>query len=238
MQGKGLRSALAVAFIAIAAMAIGGCGSGGSDSNLTSRSAQDSTTSSDGSSQSAKRGSATENKSGGGNTNSSGASDTNPSTSHVNAKTNANGSPLGSSTAKSGDNSIQTYGFSATATEKSAAIAAMRSFEGAIAAHDYAKVCTMISAAYRDQLQQIASQPSLKGKGCAAALSGLLGRQASAARRAARGAVASVRVGGGNAFVLFRPAAGGPLSYFVLKLEDGKWKAIGLSTGTPLNPGV
>ncbi len=142
---------------------------------------------------------------------------------------NQNGAPLGTNTAKTGDNSIQTYGTDATGAEKAAVVAAMRSYVGAIADRDFAKVCAAVAVKIRAGLAE-------SDKKCPELLEKLIIIPSDEARRAANGTVTSVRVGGGNAFVLFRPAGSDVLNYFVLTVEDGEWKALGLSTGEPVNP--
>jgi hypothetical protein len=142
---------------------------------------------------------------------------------------NSNGAPLGSDTSKSGDNSIETYGTEVGGAEKAAAVAAMRSFVQAVAARDYAAICSGLAAKIRAGLAQ-------SGKPCPVLLESLLTIDPSEARQAANGTVTHVRVGGGNAFVLFHPAGGSSLNYFVMRQEGGKWKSLGLTIGTPLNP--
>jgi hypothetical protein len=143
--------------------------------------------------------------------------------------TNSNGAPLGSDTSKRGDNSIETYGSDAGGAEKAAVVASMRSFVRAIAARDFPNVCAQLAAKIRAGLAQ-------SSKACPELLESLVVISPSEARRAASGTVTHVRVGGGNAFVLFRPAGGSRLNYFVMTEEGGKWKSLGLTIGTPLNP--
>ncbi len=105
----------------------------------------------------------------------------------------------------------------------------MRSFDLAVAERDYAAVCNGLSSRIRDGLVE-------SGKACPELLETLLTISASQARASANGAVTHVRIGGGNAFVLFRPRGGSELEYFVMSLEGGKWKTLGLTVGTPVNP--
>jgi hypothetical protein len=145
--------------------------------------------------------------------------------------TNDNGAPLGSDTKKNGDNSIESYGTSAEGPEKAAVIAAMRSFVVAVAGRDYEGVCAGLADKIRDGLAE-------SNKRCPQLLETLMTISPSEAQRSANGTVTEVRVGGGNAFVLFRPAGGSELNYFVMTLEGGEWKSLGLTVGTPLNPSV
>ena len=148
------------------------------------------------------------------------------STSSGGPKKNDNGAPLGKNTAKSGDNSIQTYGTDETGPERDAAVAAMRSFVLAIADRDFPTVCGGLASKVRAGLSQ-------SGKTCPEVLKELVIIPPAEARASANGTVTAVRVGGGNAFVLFRPAGSNAANYFVLTLEGGVWKSLGLSTGTP-----
>lgn len=145
--------------------------------------------------------------------------------------TNDNGAPLGTDTSNSGDNSIQSYGTDAQGPEKAAAVSAWRSFVMAIAARDSATVCAGLSSRLRAGLSE-------SNKMCPELLSELVTIPPAEARNSASGNVTHVRTGGGNAFVLFYPADSNELNYFVLTLEDGQWKSLGLTVGDPLSPSV
>jgi hypothetical protein len=134
-----------------------------------------------------------------------------------------------------GDHSIQEYGSEAGGSENEEVVAAMRSFFSAMAAPHYTEVCAGIGAAYRESLARLAKLKHT-GSSCASLLGTLLtASAASEAKKAAGATVSRVRVKDGTAFVLFRPP-GGKLSYFVMKEEDGAWKATSISVGSPLNP--
>jgi hypothetical protein len=129
--------------------------------------------------------------------------------------------------------SIKEYGAAADGAGKAAVTAAAHSFFTAMATGDYARLCAGLAASNREQLAAF-----VKGGqgGCAAALKTLLNAAAATeARKAAGAAVTSVRIKGDSAFVLFTPKGGVP-SYFVMKKEDGAWKAIGLAPATPIDP--
>jgi hypothetical protein len=143
--------------------------------------------------------------------------------------TNDNGARLGADTTKNGDNSIESYGTDAEGPEKAAVIGAMRSFVLAVATRDYDGVCAGLAEKIREGLAE-------SNKRCPELLETLMTIPPAEAQRSANGTVTDVRVGGGNAFVLFRPAGGGEADYFVMTLEDGGWKSLGLTVGTPLNP--
>jgi hypothetical protein len=63
----------------------------------------------------------------------------------------------------------------------------------------------------------------------------LTSASSSEAKKAAAATVSRVRINDGTAFVLFQPRGGKP-SYFVMKEEDGAWKATSISVGAPLHP--
>lgn len=136
---------------------------------------------------------------------------------------------------QAGDQSIQEYGAEAAGGEREAVAAAARSFFGALADSDYAKVCAGLTSANRGQLQQYLKLGGGEVASCAAVLAKILSVPSSEASKAARATVSRVRIADGNAFILFRPA-GGKLSYFVMKDEDGAWKATSIAPGTPLSP--
>jgi hypothetical protein len=134
-----------------------------------------------------------------------------------------------------GDHSIQEYGSEAAGSEKEDVLTAMHSFLTAMAAGQHAKVCAGLLASARAQLVQLANAQG-KGGSCTVTLAKLLNPSVAAeASRAAKGTIGRVRVGEGNALVLFRPQ-GGKLSYFVMKEEDGAWKATSVALGAPLYP--
>jgi hypothetical protein len=134
-----------------------------------------------------------------------------------------------------GDHSIQEYGVEAAGSEKEDVLAAMHSFLVAMAAGQEVKVCAGLGASVRVQLGQLAKAQG-KGGSCTVILARLLNPAVSAeASRAVNGTIGRVRVGGGNALVLFRPQ-GGKLSYFVMKEEGGAWKATSMGAGAQLSP--
>jgi hypothetical protein len=151
------------------------------------------------------------------------------STTQSGGETNANGAPLGSNTSRAGDNSIQTYGSGAHRAQRAAIVAAMRGFDLALAARDYAEICSGLAV-------RIGATLASSGRNCPETVKALVVTPPSLARRSATGDVTQVRVGGDNAFVLFRPAGGGQLSYFAMEQEDGKWKSLALTAGTPVDP--
>ena len=138
---------------------------------------------------------------------------------------------------KGADNSVQVYGEEAGRAERAEVTKAMFAYFRALAAQNYAKVCAGFSEITKKQLEAFMKSQHRFGD-CASLLKEL--HQISPggtleAKRAAEGSVGHVRIGEGNAFVLFTPAGGRP-SYFVMKKEDGEWKSISDSTGAPLVP--
>lgn len=106
-----------------------------------------------------------------------------------------------------------------------------------MASSDYAKLCNGLLRSNREQLQVFLKAKHQHG-GCPTVLKTLIPPSETAvARKAAKGAITGVRIKGDTAFVLFRPS-GGPASYFVMKRENGEWKAISLAPGAPLNPSL
>ena len=134
-----------------------------------------------------------------------------------------------------GDDSIQTYGTEVEGEDEEAIVTAMRSFFRAMATADYPAICSGLTSANREGLEQYLKVKKKQGS-CETVLEEVLVTAAAPeARRAARGSVYQVRVENDNAFVLFTPA-GGVASYFVMKRENGEWKSTGLATGTPFDP--
>lgn len=133
------------------------------------------------------------------------------------------------------DNSIQEFGEEKSGEEKSAVTDAMFAFFRAMAASDYPAICNGLTKANVEQLETFLKLKDKQGS-CETVLEEILTAQGSEAKKAANGVVYQVREEDGNAFVLFVPE-GGVASYFVMKDEDGTWKATSVTTGTPLRPG-
>ena len=134
------------------------------------------------------------------------------------------------------DNSIQEFGEEQGGEEKSAVEEAMFAFFRAMANGDHKAICAGLTSANVEQLETFLKLKDKQGN-CETVLEEILTTQTSEARKALNGTVYQVREEDGNAFVLFVPQ-GGVASYFVMKNEDGAWKATSVTTGTPLNPGA
>ncbi len=137
---------------------------------------------------------------------------------------------------KGGDNSIQEFGEEQDGEEKSEVEDAMFAFFRAMASGDHKAICDGLTRANVEQLETVLNLKDKQGS-CETVLEEILNAQTSEAKKALNGTVYQVREEDGNAFVLFVPE-GGVASYFVMKSEDGTWKATSVTTGTPLKPGA
>lgn len=218
---KALRPLLAVAVVLALAGAVGCGGSSGVDSSSSTATAAKETTSAAKPSAKGSGGSAQAKAADKGQGQASGQAKPKPS--------------IAQEEEAPGDHSIQEYGAEAEGSEKEAVLAAMHSFLAAMSTGQHARVCAALLAPARAQLVQLAKAQG-KGGSCTVILAKFLNPSVAAeAKRAAKGTIGRVRVGEGNALVLFRPQ-GGKLSYFVMKEEDGAWKATSVALGAPLYP--
>lgn len=138
---------------------------------------------------------------------------------------------------KGSDNSVQVYGDEAGAAERAEVTKAMFAYFGALATLNYPKACSELSEVTKDAMERFMKAQHESG-GCTSLLKKLHIISPSGvveAKKAAEGSVGHVRIGEGNAFVLFTPAGGKP-SYFAMKEEAGAWKAVSASAGSPLVP--
>jgi hypothetical protein len=207
------RRALAVLAAAFALIAVSGCGSSSSSSSTESTAA--STASPE--------------------TSTPGATTTTPSGTQSTPTEGGSSTTTPSGTSASPDNSIQTYGSAAGGAEKAAVLSATHSFFHALAAPNYASVCSQLASSNRKELQQYLKLGHSKAHSCATLLPTLLQNIGPTASKAAKGTFTAVRIQGPRAFVLFRPK-GGPPSYFLMLKEGGTWKPTSLAPGVPLNP--
>jgi hypothetical protein len=134
-----------------------------------------------------------------------------------------------------GDDSIQTFGDEAESSEEEEIVAAMGSFLRAMASDDYPAICAGISAANREQLEQLVKLKKEGPTDCPSLLKTLLVGPNTEAQKAAEGTVYEVRVEGENAFILFTPRDG-TASYFVMKRDPDGWKSTSIGAGTPFDP--
>ena len=132
------------------------------------------------------------------------------------------------------DNSIQEFGEEPSEEESSEVVDAMFSFFRAMASSDHKAICDGLTKANVEQLETFLKLKDKQGS-CETVLQEILSAQVSEAKKSAAGTVYQVREEDGNAFVLFVPQ-GGVASYFVMKNEDGAWKATSVTAGTPIDP--
>lgn len=225
------RTLVAMAVLACVAWIVAGCGGGDAGTETTGSAAATPTT--EGSS--GPGAAESKGKGGGGKERSGPSKEAAPSGSGEEGESSEEGTANFGNPGKGGDNSIQTFGSEAGDGEEEEVVAAMRDFFRALAAKRYSKVCMSLTKTNLEQFEKLTEAQKLQG-GCPGLLEKLYREAPAEARQAAAGEVAGVRIGEGAAFVLFTPKGGDP-SYFVMKEEDGTWKATGVSTGTPF-PGA
>jgi hypothetical protein len=124
-----------------------------------------------------------------------------------------------------GDNSIQTFGEEGDGAEVDAASTALAGYLSARAEDDWAKGCPYLARATVAPLEELTSRsPQFKGKGCAAALSALMGGTPSSSRADTMSdGIASLRVEGDRGFALYHGPRG--VDYFVPMIKQGdQWR--------------
>jgi hypothetical protein len=136
---------------------------------------------------------------------------------------------------KGGDNSIPEYGEEAPASERQEAADSLHAYMDSLAAHRWQAACTYMSAsllATIERLPEISKQQSdLEGKGCAEILTAVTTQTPQAdLDAAAKADVASLRVEGDRAFLLYR-GAGGENYVMPMVREEGAWR-VGSLGGT------
>jgi hypothetical protein len=133
-------------------------------------------------------------------------------------------------TSPGSDNSVQEFGSEAHGEEFQAAATALHNLLDARAQRDWAAACEYLSKAARFGLAQLGAKVAqLRGSGCAAQLGALTGSIPSTAlREAAIADVASVRVKGDHAFLIYRGAQHQVEAVSAVR-EDGEWKVASLS---------
>jgi hypothetical protein len=133
-----------------------------------------------------------------------------------------------------GDNSIQEFGAEAGAEERAEATRTLSVFFSASKAEEWAKICGVLGAKARAQMEEFAKQsPKLKGKSCPGVIKLVYSSAPSGSQpEAIKGAVISLRRKGEQSFALYHGVDGKNYA-FPLVLENGEWKLIGLGA-TPL----
>lgn len=128
-----------------------------------------------------------------------------------------------------GDNSIQTFGEEAGASEVRAASVVLGDYLEARSRQEFARQCASLARSTVAPLEDFASRSPQSGdRGCAAVLSALLAPVPSSALANTMSAgIASLRVEGDRAFALYHGRKG--VDYFVpMEKENGKWKVAAL----------
>jgi len=138
-------------------------------------------------------------------------------------------------TAKGGDNSIQHYGVEAEANERVEVAAIVKAYLEAQAAARWPEACSYLSAEIRHNLEALLERAS-KGSArvsCATAMATFFQRAPQAALHAAADIeVLSLRVQGADAFLIYRDGKGTPTEMHMVS-EGGEWK-VGALIGNTL----
>lgn len=137
---------------------------------------------------------------------------------------------------KGGDNSVQEFGAEADTAEFDQAAATLHNFLDARAAGAWASTCRYMASSVVDSLQELATQSQqMKGSACASILAKLTNPAAKDLLReeAEQADVASLRIEGERAFVIFRGPEDEVLAMPMAR-EDGAWKVAALAS-TPLS---
>jgi hypothetical protein len=137
---------------------------------------------------------------------------------------------------KGGDNSVQEFGAEADTSELDAAATALHDFLDARAEGNWAAACNYMSKSVTESFEKLAAQGGAKGDtSCAATLEKLINPNAKALMKAeaAKADVGSLRIEGGQAFVIYTGTEGTVLA-MPMANEGGAWKVAGLA-GTPLS---
>jgi hypothetical protein len=136
------------------------------------------------------------------------------------------------------DNSVKTFGREMEGRVAEEVVTAMRSFLEAVAVADHRRICAGLSQEAIEEVEGLVSGRPGPGK-CSAGLSAIMAPRQNVegeVRSAAEGVIYQVRVEDETAFILFTPRRRGVPSFFVMRREDGDWKATGVSAGSPINP--
>lgn len=133
-------------------------------------------------------------------------------------------------TSPGADNSVEEFGAEANEDEFQAAAAALHDLLDARAQRNWAAACEYLSEGAKRGIAALgAKAPQLKGKGCPTQLGALTAAIATAKlREAAIANVASVRVKGEQAFLIYR-GAHGQVEAITLDREGAEWKVASLS---------
>jgi hypothetical protein len=126
-------------------------------------------------------------------------------------------------TSKEGDNSIQTYGREASASQRARATATVQSYLDARAARNWGTVCHLLAAKPRAEQERFAD-----GVSCAKAMASFAAHAPTAVlEEEARIEVLSFRVGSKYAFLVYRRPDG--IWATALTGEGGNWKVVSVT---------
>jgi predicted lipid-binding transport protein (Tim44 family) len=140
---------------------------------------------------------------------------------------------------KGGDNSVQEFGDEANASELDEAAAALHGFLDARAEGNLAATCEYLSKSTIDSLEHLSETANREGhssgpKGCGEILDALQRDPTQEVKDEAKQAdVGSLRVKGGQAFIVYR-GLNKTIVAMPMKKEGGDWKVASLA-GVPLN---
>jgi hypothetical protein len=142
------------------------------------------------------------------------------------SKDTAPGVPL----ARGGDNSIQTFGVEAPSEDRIQASRVFQTYLDARLAGDWALACSYLSGPTKTQLEQLGGQAGRGGSAdCAQVMHAFTeGVSKEALRTAADIRVLSMRVEGGQAFLLYKDGEGLP-STVPMNEEGGSWKVAAIA---------
>lgn len=137
-------------------------------------------------------------------------------------------SGLADHTHPGGEGSIEDFGSEARGSRRAALLGAFHAYLNALAAQRYRTACAYLASRVRGSLSQL-SAPGSAGRSCPPTLSRLFSPSAAVvAHSQASGKIATVRVRGDLAFVVFH--APGANLYQLSFVKDSGWKA---SVATP-----
>ena len=133
-------------------------------------------------------------------------------------------------THRGGDNSVQTFGTEATATDRAEAATVLQTYLDARAAGEWAKACFFLAGPVRSELQRFAGGDE-GGTSCVEAMKALtVGVPKSALRQGAKiDEVLSLRVEGDGAFLLFNGPPKTTLYLSPMARGDGDWKVAAIT---------
>ena len=204
-------------FIVIAALALAGCGGGDEETIATSGSAGATSQQAGGGSQG-----------GSGQQGSGGGRETLDTSSLPEPEEGSKKAAPGVPVSRGGDNSIQTWGLEASAQERDEVTAILQAFLDARAAADWATACSYLAAEQRAEFESLGNGDKRGNAACAETMRVFAdGVPPSAYDEEAQiDYVLSLRVGEGNAFLIYTRPNTNKIYANALTEEDGTWKVV------------